>query len=167
MIYGDYNQPFQIHIDKLASEDIGGWVYGAFNLIIDGKFYPGKEVNWTLNVIVDWMKSFLNENLDDFYMDGCDSENAEFLFKEAIVSRIGYYYDNPEVIIPPNELIVKYPKKVGVEISLYEISDTGFEMFFFRGQDKDFLIFNFQDDFSKVELEKGYFHRVISSLPNM
>lgn len=131
MIFGDYNQPFQIHIDKILSEQGSKWVYGAFNLVIDGRFYPGKEINWTLNIIVDWLKSFLNENIDDFYMENCEKKEAFPLFKDAVVSRLGYYYDEPENTIPLEVFRQKYPKSVGIEVPLFEISDTGLELYFF------------------------------------
>ncbi|MFP4786530.1 Imm42 family immunity protein, partial [Pasteurella multocida] len=80
---GDYNQPLQIHIDKMISVPDEKWVYGAFNLIIDGYFYPGKEINWTLNMIINWLKSFLDEDINAYDMKHCEEHSAEYLFREA------------------------------------------------------------------------------------
>lgn len=164
MIYGSYNQPFQIHIDKISAIPEEKWVYGAFNFIIDEKFYPGKGTNWTLNIIIDWLKSFLSEDLNDYCMLDCENENAEYLFKQATISRLGYYYDDPDKILSQEELKTKYPKKVGIEISLYEITYSGLEMFFFRGKENDILVVSFLDEIFKIDLEIGYFHSVISSI---
>ncbi|WP_424410424.1 Imm42 family immunity protein [Pasteurella sp. PK-2025] len=167
MIYGDYNQPLQIHIDKMISVPDEKWVYGAFNLIIDGYFYPGKEINWTLNMIINWLKSFLDEDINEYDMRNCEEHSAEYLFREAVISRIGYYYDEPEKKISLEEITQIYPKKVGIEIVLPEITDTGFELFFFRGKEKDILVFYFQGAVSKIELDIGYIHKLIASIPDI
>ena len=167
MIYGDYNQSFQIHIDKMITTEDEKWVYGAFNLIIDGTFYPGKELHWTINVIVDWLKTLLDKPISDFYMPECETAEPDFLFKEAVISRLGYFYKEPNNILSLKDKENLYPKEIGVKIDLFEIEDTGLEVYFFRGDKKDILVYSFNDEISKVELDIGYLHRVISSIPDI
>lgn len=110
MIYGEYGKNFQIHIDKMITN--GKWQYGAFNLVIDEIFYPGRNTFWTLNIIRDCLESFLEQDLLNFEMEDCEIKTPETLFKDAVISRIGYYYDNIDDVMTKDEISRKYPKKV-------------------------------------------------------
>ncbi|EPE67130.1 hypothetical protein I142_10747, partial [Pasteurella multocida RIIF] len=43
----------------------------------------------------------------------------------------------------------------------------GLELFFFREKEKDILVFYFQGTVSKIELDMGYIHKLIASLPDI
>lgn len=167
MIYGEYNSSLQIQLDPVIRSEDGEWVYGAFNFIIDGVFYPGREIHWTLNIAIDWLKSLLGVPEHKLYLKGCEKLDYRELFRNAVISRIGYFYNTPDVYLDEKERKKLYPSELGVELGLYEISDTGLEMYLFRGDEKDILIYSFNDEIFKIELEKGYLHRLIESIPQL
>jgi len=54
MIVGNAYE-FAIELDLV--EKIDTWCYGTFNFIIDGDFIPGKYVDYTLGVVIHYLKS--------------------------------------------------------------------------------------------------------------
>jgi hypothetical protein len=88
------NKDFLIQFDIIDSNEL--FHYGVFNFIIQEKIYPAHGTNWTLNLISEYMIGLLKFNDCDFYYSLCDDSNADFLFKDAVISRLGYFYDNPD-----------------------------------------------------------------------
>ncbi|TNH10882.1 hypothetical protein FIA56_11900, partial [Testudinibacter sp. TR-2022] len=101
MIFGYDEFPdknFLVHIDILEKDN--SFLYGAFNLIFQEKIYPALGTGWTINLIVEYMAGLLQFSEDEFYYENSDILDGGELFKEAVMSRLGYFYDNPDHIMP-------------------------------------------------------------------
>ncbi|TNH11277.1 hypothetical protein FIA56_11495, partial [Testudinibacter sp. TR-2022] len=101
MIFGYDEFPdknFLVHIDILEKDN--SFLYGAFNLIFQEKIYPALGTGWTINLIVEYMAGLLQFSEDEFYYENSDILDGEELFKEAVMSRFGYFYDNLDNIMP-------------------------------------------------------------------
>ncbi|KGQ69429.1 hypothetical protein OA57_11675 [Chelonobacter oris] len=165
MILGDdefINKDFLIQFDIIDNN--GFFYYGVFNLIIQEKIYPAYGTNWTLNLISEYMSGLLKFNDSDFYYSLCDDLSADFLFKEAVTSRLGYFYDNPEDIYSHEQMKKKYPNIIGVELELSELNDTGLEIYLFKGKISDYIVFSYDNRVYKYKTDINSIKRLIKKL---
>ncbi|MGV6988179.1 hypothetical protein ACWA5Z_04145 [Testudinibacter sp. P80/BLE/0925] len=154
MIFGYDEFPdkkFLVHIDILEKDN--SFLYGAFNFIFQEKIYPAFGTGWTINLITEYMAGLLQFSEGEFYYENSDILDGRELFKEAVISRLGYFYDTPHQIIPDDDFKKKYPQKIGVELEVAELGDSGLEIYVFKGKCGEYLVFHYNDIVTKVNID--------------
>lgn len=165
MIFGyenSSNKDFLVYIDILEKDNC--FLYGIFNFIFQEKIYPAFGTGWTINHIVEYMTGLLQATEDDFYYKNSDTLDGASLFKEAVISRLGYFYDNPDKVIPENELKKKHPKKIGVELEISELGDSGLEIYIFKGDLGEYMVFCYDNEVTKFSIEIDNIKMIISHM---
>lgn len=142
------NLDFFIQFDIL--EKVDDFIYGVFNFILNENLYPARGTNWTLSLIAEYMSAFLDTKETDFFYLDSEFLDGETLFKEAVFSRLGYFYDNPDDILNEEEMKKKYPNKIGVELELSELNDAEIDIYFFKSKSNDYMVFSYKDEIYKV-----------------
>lgn len=175
MIYGDPTN-FAIQIEVL--DCYGSFSHGIFNVIVDDVFIPGRGSNWTISLIVSWLKGTLAEIENATDQDYSDHDPMS-LFHLARKSRGEYWHGDPElpekwwlsndpiVMAMVDELTKRDLTPIGIEIPFAEINDSGWYFYLFQTGDKERIIFS--GDYGKTVHEKflpqGSVAQVIRSLP--
>lgn len=155
---------FFIQFDIL--EKVDRFTYGIFNFILNEKLYPAKGTNWTLNLIAEYMSAFLDYSDDDFFYLESDFFDAKTLFREAVISRLGYFYDDPDNILDKEEMIKKYPKKIGVELELSELNDAEIDIYFFKSICNEYMVFSYKEEIYKITVNINDIKEMIRSFYN-
>lgn len=153
MIFGQAEFPdksFLIHLDVLEKQE--RFLYGAFNFIIQEKWYPAYGTGWTINLIVEYMSSLLHIDESEFYYQDSDELGGEALFQEAVISRLGYFYNNPDSVMEIDDFKRKYPSKIGVELELAELADSNLDVYIFKGKYSEYLVFHYEGFITKIKI---------------
>lgn len=177
MIYGNPSD-FAIQIEALCQYKNNNFSYGLFNIIINDLCIPDQGSDWTISLIVSWLKGTLAE-IEAITEDNYFAYDSSSLFHMARKSRGEHWHGNlelpdrwwlsndPAVITVIDSLPKRESACVGVEIPFAEINDLGWYFYLFQTGDRERIIFS--GDYGKTVhekyLQRGSVAQVIRSLP--
>ena len=61
----------------------------------------------------------------------------------------------------------KYPNAIGVELELSEVNDTGLEIYLFKGNFSDYIVFSYNKITYKYRIDINSIKKLIRKLHNM
>lgn len=162
MIFG---QPYEFAVfyELLEKTDDNYWKFGIFIFFIDDDIYPTKGSNYTLSMAMDYLKDSYQDVIDCKVCLLNTSVEDNVLFKMLAHSH-GMLLNSD-----PNELEISNTEKLGVFLSPLEITDNGFYLFYYPGdQDEEYLIYSsdYGSTAKRTVLKKGTVSNVLAQLPN-
>jgi len=163
MIYGKPYE-FAIFYDVLEKTDDERWKYGLFNFFIEDEAYPSKGSNYTLDMVVKYLKdSRLDINL---------KSNIKIRLPENITDVMAMLAHSHELFIDtdPEGFEFSESEPLGVFLSPLEIADVGFYLFYYFLDDGDNEYLVYSSDYGctvkQAIFKKGTVYGVIESLPD-
>ncbi|PIT08541.1 Imm42 family immunity protein [Snodgrassella communis] len=161
MIFGDPYY-FSISFDVVyPSESSAGSSIelGIFNFIIEDNFFPAKGGNWTINMIINHLKSTTDE------IKHCP------LVQESLINSNNFFVNlshSLERIVEtdPIDFELGDIEKLGVDLTPLEFGDFGYYIFYVRTSNKEYIFYSYDrgSNFVKKELPINCVLDVISSI---
>lgn len=162
MIFGKPYE-FAVFYELLEKTDNNYWKFGIFIFFIEDEIYPAKGSNYTLSMAVDYLKDS-HQDIVDCKAGALDTSMEDHIFLKFLAHSHGIVLDND-----PEDLDLPCTEKLGIFLSPLEISDTGFYLFYYPGdQNEEYLIYSsdYGNTAKRTVLKRGTVSNVLSQLPD-